>query len=112
MGVRSSSLYNPGTTIHNGRGMKACPACNSRYEDAVTFCSRDGTAVIHDASAGAQSSVGQVIGDRYRLIKKVGEGGMGEVYVAEHIHIEKRVALKLLRPEILSNQEAVARFRQ
>jgi serine/threonine-protein kinase len=36
---------------------------------------------------------------------------MGEVYVAEHIHIEKRVALKLLRAEVLSNQEAVSRFR-
>jgi serine/threonine protein kinase len=45
-------------------------------------------------------------------VKKLGEGGMGEVYAAEHIHIEKKVAIKLLRPEIVSNQEAVTRFRQ
>jgi serine/threonine-protein kinase len=56
--------------------------------------------------------VGQIIADRYRLVRKLGEGGMGEVYEAEHIHIEKRVALKLLRAEIMSNQEAVTRFRQ
>ncbi len=37
---------------------------------------------------------------------------MGEVYAAEHVHIEKRVAIKLLRSEILTNQEAVTRFRQ
>ena len=37
---------------------------------------------------------------------------MGEVYAAEHVHIDKRYAVKLLRPEIVSNAEAVARFRQ
>src|SRR5258707_17254 len=58
------------------------------------------------------SMIGQVIADRYRLGRKLGEGGMGEVYEAEHIHIEKRVALKLLRAEIMSNAEAVTRFRQ
>jgi serine/threonine-protein kinase len=59
-----------------------------------------------------QALVGQLIADRYRVLKKIGEGGMGEVYLAEHIYIEKRVALKLLRAEVLSNQEAVVRFRQ
>jgi eukaryotic-like serine/threonine-protein kinase len=54
----------------------------------------------------------EIIGERYRILKKIGEGGMGEVYLAEHIHIEKRVAIKLLRPDVLTNQEAVIRFRQ
>ena len=58
------------------------------------------------------SMVGEVLDGRYRIVKKLGEGGMGEVYAAEHIHIEKRVAVKLLRPEIVSNKEAVSRFRQ
>jgi serine/threonine-protein kinase len=58
------------------------------------------------------SLVGQVLGGRYRLVKKLGEGGMGEVYAAEHVHIEKKFALKLLRPEIVSNKEAVQRFYQ
>jgi len=58
------------------------------------------------------SMVGEVLDGRYRIIKKLGEGGMGEVYAAEHVHIEKRVAVKLLRPEIVSNKEAVSRFRQ
>jgi serine/threonine protein kinase len=58
------------------------------------------------------SLVGEVLGGRYRLIRKLGEGGMGEVYAGEHVHIEKRFAIKLLRPEIVSNKEAVKRFYQ
>jgi tRNA A-37 threonylcarbamoyl transferase component Bud32 len=60
----------------------------------------------------ADPMIGQVLDGRYRLTDRLGEGGMGEVYAAEHVHIEKRVAIKLLRSEILTNQEAVTRFRQ
>jgi len=58
------------------------------------------------------SLVGQILDGRYRILSKLGEGGMGEVYAAEHVHIEKRFAIKLLRQEIVSNPEAVTRFRQ
>ena len=60
----------------------------------------------------APSLVGEILDGRYRIVRKLGEGGMGEVYAAEHVHIEKRFAIKLLRPEIVSNQEATSRFRQ
>ena len=40
--------------------------------------------------------VGTVIADRYRILRKVGQGGMGAVYLAEHVLIEKKVALKIL----------------
>ncbi len=62
--------------------------------------------------AAPPSLVGQVLDGRYKIIRKLGEGGMGEVFAAEHVHIEKRFAIKLLRPEIVSNAEAVQRFRQ
>src|SRR6185312_12971034 len=58
------------------------------------------------------SLVGQILDGRYRIIKLIGEGGMGEVYAAEHVHIEKKYAVKLLKPEIVSNAEAVKRFQQ
>jgi eukaryotic-like serine/threonine-protein kinase len=58
------------------------------------------------------SLVGQILDGRYHITGKLGEGGMGEVYAAQHVHIEKRFAIKLLRPEIVSNPEAVTRFRQ
>jgi serine/threonine-protein kinase len=60
----------------------------------------------------APSLVGQTLDNRYRITRKLGEGGMGEVYAADHIHIERSYAIKLLRPEIVSNPEAVTRFRQ
>jgi serine/threonine-protein kinase len=62
--------------------------------------------------AQAPSLVGQTLDNRYRITRKIGEGGMGEVYAADHIHIERSYAIKLLRPEIVSNPEAVTRFRQ
>ena len=64
------------------------------------------------AASPAGALVGTVLDGRYRIIKLIGEGGMGEVYSAEHVHIDKKFAIKLLKPEIVSNQEAVTRFRQ
>src|SRR5262245_38900570 len=60
----------------------------------------------------APSLVGEVLDGRYGMFKKLGEGGMGEVYAAEHVHIDKKFAVKLLKAEIVSNAEAVKRFQQ
>ncbi|MEZ4363408.1 MAG: serine/threonine-protein kinase [Kofleriaceae bacterium] len=53
--------------------------------------------------------IGQTIGN-YLVTQKLGEGGMGAVYLAEHPHIGKKVALKVLHAEFTSNQEVVSRF--
>jgi eukaryotic-like serine/threonine-protein kinase len=53
--------------------------------------------------------IGQTIGN-YRVSVKVGEGGMGSVYLAEHPQIGKRVALKVLHAEFASNPDVVSRF--
>src|ERR1700756_1350560 len=89
-----------------------CPACNSRYDEGGAFCSRDGTPLVKDPQANKEDLVGQVLADRYRIVRLLGEGGMGQVYEAQHVNINKRFAIKLLRPEIVSNAEAVQRFRQ
>ena len=89
-----------------------CPACNSRYDEGGAFCSRDGTPLVKDPQSMKTDLVGQILADRYRVVRLIGEGGMGQVYEAQHVNINKRFALKLLRPEIVSNGEAVARFRQ
>jgi serine/threonine-protein kinase len=90
-----------------------CPACNLRYEKGE-FCAKDGTPLIVDpaARAGKPELIGRVLADRYRIQRLIGEGGMGQVFEAQHVNINKRFAIKLLRPEIVSNAEAVARFRQ
>jgi serine/threonine protein kinase len=53
--------------------------------------------------------VGAVLGS-YRLLQQIGAGGMGRVFVAEHVRLGRRVALKVLRSEFSGNLEAVKRF--
>jgi serine/threonine protein kinase len=55
--------------------------------------------------------VGQLITGRYRVKGRIGEGGMGTVYLAVHEAIEKRVALKILNREYSANREVVERFK-
>ena len=53
---------------------------------------------------------GQVIDGKYRVVKLLGQGGMGAVYLAEHMIIGKRVALKVLLGSVAGNETVVARF--
>ena len=53
---------------------------------------------------------GEIIAERYRLDRKLGEGGMGAVWAATHVVTRKRVAIKVLRPELLGNRSLVERF--
>jgi serine/threonine protein kinase len=55
---------------------------------------------------------GTVLADRYEIVRVIGQGGMGAVYEATHRTIKKRVALKLLRPEVASAPSIVQRFLQ
>jgi len=54
--------------------------------------------------------IGQVIDGKYRVVKLLGKGGMGAVYLAEHMVIGRRVALKVLHGNVAENENAVARF--
>ena len=50
--------------------------------------------------------------DRYLLLDLIGQGGMGRVYLARDTRLDRRVALKILSPERLSNPRAIARFQR
>ncbi len=54
----------------------------------------------------------RVLSERYRILKKLGEGGMGVVYLAEHVVIEKKIALKVLFPDLTRRSDLVQRFLQ
>ncbi|HEX4461587.1 MAG TPA: serine/threonine-protein kinase [Polyangia bacterium] len=57
-------------------------------------------------------NVGDIIGNRYKLVERLGEGGMGQVFVAENQAIRSRVAIKLLKSELLTDVSFRKRFQQ
>jgi len=56
--------------------------------------------------------IGQILGGKYRVLRVLGKGGMGAVYVAEHVEIGKQVAVKLLHHYFAANADVVRRFSQ
>ncbi|HEX8073014.1 MAG TPA: serine/threonine-protein kinase [Pyrinomonadaceae bacterium] len=56
--------------------------------------------------------VGQVLDEKYRLERLLGQGGMGAVYLATHLGTERYVALKLITPQFMRNEEFVERFKR
>jgi serine/threonine protein kinase len=56
--------------------------------------------------------IGRVVAGRYRVLEPLGRGGMGTVYLALHEAIEKKIALKVLRPEYSAKPDLVERFQR
>ncbi|HEV2859674.1 MAG TPA: serine/threonine-protein kinase [Pyrinomonadaceae bacterium] len=85
----------------------------------MTACPEDGAALVADATVPsavtgdpADPLVGRVLDDKYRLDARLGEGGMGTVYSATHLLIERSVAVKVLNPRLLTDEAAKERFRR
>ena len=83
--------------------VKVCPTCSSEYPVSERFCPRDGSALRGQNAEG--DLVGTVIAERYHVMKKLGEGGMGTVYLAEHVKMGRKSALKVMNPGM--NQRTV-----
>lgn len=88
--------------------MKYCTICKEKFDDSVSFCPRDGEVLEEDPS----SIVGTVLDGQYKIESLLGKGGMGAVYLARHILLGDRVAIKILPPEVRNNAEWLRRFRR
>jgi serine/threonine protein kinase/TPR repeat protein len=89
-----------------GEPMKTCPQCDTGYPDSHTTCPTHGVLLneIRDLKPG------MVIHKTYRIVRKLGQGGMGTVYLAQHIHMGEQRALKFLSPELSRDQGLTNRF--
>jgi len=90
--------------------LKVCPVCGTEYGEEAAFCSRDRSPLRATASGVASGLVGQLLGDRYHIESRIGEGGMGEVYLATHVLMGRRCALKVMSQALSQDPDAVSRF--
>ncbi len=88
--------------------MKVC-VCGVSSNEAATTCVNCGASLNTPSGEGQTYAAGTVFGS-YRLIRQIGSGGMGRVFIAEHTKLGRQVALKILRTEHTGNIEAVQRF--
>lgn len=90
-----------------------CLQCGAAVEDDARFCSACGAPADDDgASGGADPLIGRVVGGTYLLQEVVGVGGMGRVYKAEQSTLGRTVAVKVIHPHLLGDEQTVARFYQ
>ena len=87
---------------------RICSVCGTEYDARQKFCPDDGTP-LRDADA-TDGLVGQIIADRYRVLSTLGEGGMGRVYLAEHVRMGRQCAVKVISPALATTDAAIARF--
>jgi hypothetical protein len=88
--------------------LKTCPTCNIEYPETERFCPKDGAALRQ--AGGTTDLVGSVIAERYHVLERLGAGGMGRVYRAEHVKMGRVCAIKVLHPSMARDAEAISRF--
>ena len=88
--------------------MKICTTCGKEWPDETKFCPNDGSTLR--SAAGAADLIGSVIADRYHIVKKLGEGGMGAVYLGEHVKMGRKSAIKVMTQSMVNDPDAIARF--
>lgn len=97
--------------------MKACAECARLYPDDAGFCPVDGRELVSAtqapiASADGDARIGQVMCNRYQVRRVVADGGMGRVYEALDMVDKRNVALKILHPDVASDNVSLERFKR
>ena len=95
--------------------MLQCPRCSRQYPDDVHVCPHDFTPLRADetfADVPVDPLIDRVFEGKYRLDERLGGGGMGTVYRATHLLIERPVAVKVLSQRFVGDETAQHRFRR
>ena len=112
--------------------MPTCPHCRVVYSAETLMCPADGTSLRAsdpdlatdalgdtlespsrkpESPSGPDALIGVTLAERYRITRRIGEGGMGVVYAADHVVIGKVFAVKVLREKYAERPELAARLR-
>jgi eukaryotic-like serine/threonine-protein kinase len=82
-----------------------CPQCGTCYDTGASQCTQDGTGL-------KPVILPRLLDGRYRIERRLGQGGMGTVYAAVDTELERRVAVKLIREDLVGSADAADRFRR
>ena len=87
--------------------MRECQVCKQCFPDAVTICPVDNQPTFNSIDGNP------ILEGKYRLEKRLGQGGMGVVYSARHSYLKTQHAIKVILPDLVGNDpQLVTRFRQ
>ncbi len=92
--------------------MRECPECRNAIEDAARFCPYCGAASAATQDAPADPWIGRVVNGKFRVEALVGQGGMGRVYRAKHLTLDRPVVLKMLHKDFSTDPQVVQRFQR
>ena len=91
-------------------GVFICQSCGTEQASWAGNCAKCGGTETIRITPQADNLLEKVINQKYRIVRRLGQGGMGYVYLAEQVGIGQRVALKFLKPEFSSDPEIARRF--
>jgi serine/threonine protein kinase/formylglycine-generating enzyme required for sulfatase activity len=91
--------------------MKVCPHCGQAFDDQTEVCSADRSQLLLIENE-SDPMLGRLLDGRYRLIRKIGQGGMGAIYRAVHIENLRICAIKLMTSLSPGKDDAIARFKR
>ena len=88
--------------------MRICPKCLGRFPDELSTCPKDEAPLLD--LRGDDPRLGSLVEDRYLLLRVLRKGGMGVVYQAWQLSMERLIALKVLSSELSQDADALRRF--
>lgn len=89
---------------------KACIICQKQFSGEVNVCPDDGIALT-PLAIPHDPMIGTLFCDRFQILEVLGGGGMGMVYRAKHLMMQRSVAIKILHTKMIGNPDALKRFK-
>ena len=91
-----------------------CPECEQEFPAGRDVCPEDGAPLMEydvvEVDESDDPLVGEVLDGRFRIDAPLSEGGMGKVYLASQMGVDRKVAVKVLRSDIAENETIIKRF--